>query len=592
MAPIARKYLPRVLAHGLTLAVLAALAAAQHPGPREIRASSQPYHLAPLTFHAQVSSVPVDAVVRDSNGLPVPGLTRANFRITVDGRPVPLVSFRLETAAAPALTPGARPGHLPASAPPSASAAPRHRFIALYFDDVNTSEGALGHARNAATRFVREALGPNDSAAVVTGSGIEEQGFTSNHAQLLAAIAALRAHPRAVQRVTSGCLRISPYQAYLIVNHLDPAAMAAAMANQAQCQQQIGVFTDSTTADYTQAIPGGDSASQTVIATADSVWNQTRGASLDTLHAIEAAVAMVGREPGDRELLLASGGFFGGTMEQSQGDTIQDALREHVTIDALDARGLYTEGPGIRLDESAELVKVPVAMYEFQESSKMSQQLEREAPLANLAQSTGGLFFHNNNDLTLGFMRLGLTPKITYALSFSPLALPSDGKFHHLKVEVAPDHHYTVQSRRGYFDPSPPSPAATLEQTLATAMQSRGSSHGVAANVKLTATAHGVAVDVHFDAGRLPFASQGARRREFLVLIAGLFTPGGRYVTGQRGTLDLALDSATYKRLRARGLGATLRLAAAPGAYRVRVALGEAIGGTLSAFSQSVTVHE
>ncbi|MGH3637057.1 MAG: VWA domain-containing protein, partial [Mycobacterium sp.] len=228
----------------LLLALATTAMATQRPRQAEMRASSGPYQLTPV-FRAEESSVPVEVVVRDPKGMPVAGLTRGSFRILDDGHTRPLASFTVETAPAPA--PGAGSGSV---APPplkSAAAAPgRPRSIALYFDDVNTTEADLDHARNAATRFVREALGSNDSVAVVTGSGLQEQTFTTSRARLLAAIADIHAHPRAVERATTGCLRITPYQAYLIVNHLDPGAMAAAMANQGQCDEQNGIVTTST----------------------------------------------------------------------------------------------------------------------------------------------------------------------------------------------------------------------------------------------------------------------------------------------------------------------------------------------------------
>lgn len=66
----------------------------------------------------------------------------------------------------------------------------------------------------------------------------------------------------------------------------------------------------------------------------------------------------------------------------------------------------------------------------------MEQQANRDV-LADLADATGGFFFHNNNDLDEGFRRLAGRPEFSYLLGFSPQNLKLDGKYHKLKVTLA-----------------------------------------------------------------------------------------------------------------------------------------------------------
>ena len=54
--------------------------------------------------------------------------------------------------------------------------------------------------------------------------------------------------------------------------------------------------------------------------------------------------------------------------------------------------------------------------------------------LGELADGTGGTFFHNNNDLVEGFRQTGATPEFMYVLGFSPQNLKFDGSYHSLKV--------------------------------------------------------------------------------------------------------------------------------------------------------------
>lgn len=586
-----------IAAVGLALG-FAPVLRAQRPGAGEVHISQRDYRLAPVVIRATSNSVSLDVVVRDRNGLPVAGLRREDFRILDNGEPRPLASFQVASAPAPP-APGNHPGAAPSNSTPAPAVANRPpRYLALYFDDVNTDNKALQQARNAALRFVMEALGPADRAAVLTGSGGVSQEFTADHARLQAAIAAVRTHPRA-EAHSPGCLRITAYQAYLIVNHLDPSALAAAMANQTQCDQQVGIVDDYTGKPVSSIIPAADAASMTVSGTAEAVWGQARAASIATLQSLQDAVDYTGRQPGQRELILASGGFLAGTLEGAQDEIIQMALHRQVTINSLEARGLYTEGPGLPIDEVSGLEQIPEAMYHFEETSKLSQEFEEESAMSNLAQSTGGLLFHNNNDLTLGFYRLGLTAATTYELSFAPQDLAHDGKFHRLKVEVTPDQHYTVEARRGYFAPSPEGSAADPQQapqeTIDAAMRSGTPAAGLPATVRVSALAAqdgpAAGVHVHLDVSGLPFRKDQSRERERLIFTAGIFDSTGKLVSGKQAEMDLALKDSTWRAMKANGLNASFSLAAPAGNYQVRCVIEDLNQRRLYAIAEPVVLQ-
>jgi len=58
-------------------------------------------------------------------------------------------------------------------------------------------------------------------------------------------------------------------------------------------------------------------------------------------------------------------------------------------------------------------------------------------------------FTNNNNDLALGFRRLGMVPETMYVLAFSPSGVAADGRFHSLKVRLAAGQRYSLQARLG-----------------------------------------------------------------------------------------------------------------------------------------------
>src|SRR5271163_4440578 len=81
-------------------------------------------------------------------------------------------------------------------------------------------------------------------------------------------------------------------------------------------------------------------------------------------------------------------------------------------------------------------------------------QLQDQNVLAELADGTGGVYFHNNNDLGLGFRRVASPPEFVYILGFSPRNEKMDGSFHTLRVTLRNSKDLTLQARQGYYAPS------------------------------------------------------------------------------------------------------------------------------------------
>ena len=82
--------------------------------------------------------------------------------------------------------------------------------------------------------------------------------------------------------------------------------------------------------------------------------------------------------------------------------------------------------------------------------------LANEDVMAELADATGGTFFHNNNDLGEGLNRIAAQPEFIYVLGFTPQNLKFDGSYHTLKVTLAKGvSGYQLQARRGYFVQQP-----------------------------------------------------------------------------------------------------------------------------------------
>ena len=75
-----------------------------------------------------------------------------------------------------------------------------------------------------------------------------------------------------------------------------------------------------------------------------------------------------------------------------------------------------------------------------------------ENVLAELADGTGGTYFHNSNDLQGGLQKLTAAPEYVYILELSLANIKMDGTYHPLNVKINRNG-LSLRARRGYFAP-------------------------------------------------------------------------------------------------------------------------------------------
>jgi VWFA-related protein len=170
-----------------------------------------------------------------------------------------------------------------------------------------------------------------------------------------------------------------------------------------------------------------------------------------TLSGIGDVVYKMTALPGQRVLILISPGFLSmGQEAMTTKSRIMDmAAQANVTVNALDARGLYSTE--IDASERGANTAYDLISGSMSENHRNSMS-EDQSVMAELADGTGGSFFHNSNDLVSGFRSLTLAPEFLYLLEFSPKDVRQDGTYHSLNVKVARDG-VRVRARRGYFAP-------------------------------------------------------------------------------------------------------------------------------------------
>ena len=121
--------------------------------------------------------------------------------------------------------------------------------------------------------------------------------------------------------------------------------------------------------------------------------------------------------PGQRLVVIASPGFLAETAEaiSEKAEILDAAAHANVMISALNARRLFTTNIDASQSGSYSPTTQTLISQYFEQSA-----IATEDVLAELAEGTGGTFFHNNNDLNEGFARVAAAPEVSYVLGFSP----------------------------------------------------------------------------------------------------------------------------------------------------------------------------
>src|SRR5258707_7707433 len=147
--------------------------------------------------------------------------------------------------------------------------------------------------------------------------------------------------------------------------------------------------------------------------------------------------------PGQRVLALVSPGFIPSTLQSEASEMVDRATRANIVINTIDARGLYApDVMGDIADPSIDTFRT--AGYKL--SYRVAAQSAQEDVLAQLADGTGGTFFHNRNDVDEAMREAGAAPSVSYLLGFSPQNLKIDGRYHTLKVSLANKEKFKVQA--------------------------------------------------------------------------------------------------------------------------------------------------
>jgi VWFA-related protein len=382
----------------------------------------------------------VPVVVRDKQGHVVRDLKKEDFQVFDNDKLHPLSGFTVEKHN---LTDSGLNGAVQASVP-----VVPERSIVFLFDDMHISAGDLALVRKAAANALTGTMSDSDIAAVVSLSGKTNSGLTRERDKLQQAIMSLQ--PQTINNLDSAeCPKIDYYQADLIENKHDSEASADAVRQVLNCSPGLDVKYN-----YNEAQSLAEAAARRVLNLGHQDIQATYASIADYVRRVSAL-------PGQRMLILISPGFLPIEQEARTAESriLDLAAQSNVMISALDARGLYTtelkaneRSPGFSTVLSAG------GSLQLQSEFRRGSMAIAEDAMGELANGTGGAFFHNSNDLNAGIKSLVQAPECIYVLELAVESSKPDGTYHRLKVKVDRDG-LELQARRGYSLLQPMKPA-------------------------------------------------------------------------------------------------------------------------------------
>ncbi len=399
-----------------------------------------------------VRAVNVEAVVTDSSGERVRGLSAADFRLLVDGKEVPIDYFTEianSQAAAPA-TPAADAGQAGTTgetAPQAPAFGTVGRSLLIFVDESFSLETDLEIVL-LRLQSALQALGPEDQVAVVAFDG-RRLTVLSDWSRDRAAIGAVLEAAR--QRPAHGILVKAEHQAVLNNAIFKAEAEVAASGEDGSVVPQLDLWPGSAA----PALRAGRSSLET--AALDSLAGlvpQSRSRVSRVGAATIAALRSFASAPGRKAALLLSGGWPLGTAPDVFPRLVETANLLGYTLYPIDVTGI--EAPPVQLTD-ARMGPVDLAaltgsamnvntVYTFI-SSDYEQDVELGLKL--LARETGGQASLNSNRLA-ALDRVLTDTSSYYWLGFSP-TWRADGRRHSIRVEVR-QRGLAVRSRNGYSD--------------------------------------------------------------------------------------------------------------------------------------------
>ncbi len=430
-----------------------------HPAPQSPSSPQIP------SIHVEVRQVLVPVVVTDPKGHSVLGLRSGDFKVFEDGVEQQIVSLTAESDGAARLflpKPAAPQLDTEPIAPPAEGTISPGQTYLIVLDTLNSQFGNFTQVRGALKNlFSKQQAGSTLYGLVVLSRSVN-------------VVQPLTRDPDAVLRA----LEDERFTRFILESKESSRAL-----DEIQLRRMLDDYC--TKCECEQNGPGGGICEQTIefhriesFATSSS--EDDSGELRTFLQQVRGLAEQLGAVPGKRALILISDGFtiqpgrnlFGliaiylndpsialhnsiPPLDSEVNAVLQLADDRNVAFYTLDSRGVYVTPPG-GVDVTAPPLSskmAPIVMPRMERQDRLAA-VEKDDGLVDLAESTGGLFFGNSNDMLKGLRQALADGRAYYVLAYNSSDKLANGKFR--KIEITVDKkNVRLRAKRGYWAPAP-----------------------------------------------------------------------------------------------------------------------------------------
>jgi VWFA-related protein len=436
-----------------------------------------------------VRQVLVPVIVTDKKGRSVGGLTPSDFQIAEDGVAQEIVAFTREVAqrggGTSASLGSASSAPNATGGPAIATAAPKHIWI-ICLDALHTSSADFVRARDA----IGKSLGSLDH---IGGPSAGDQFVLLSIGRQLHVLQPATNDPSLIRAKVNG-------KAFTSLPIESNSAQLATAVNDVRRQMDIycakcpcgrgASNRQSTCALEVQRIKQGLDARSEQFREYDNGFFAQFNSVIAELAKLDGRRSLILISDGftltpGRELLAAAGAYLPNSpyftpgpavnMQSALDRSLKIAAAENIMVSVIDSRGNYTPGArqGGLMDASTaapgstgrqEVLTSRNAagntmrggtLLEDADSKWSSVEFDNGSALAQLASATGGVYFHDSNDLQKGLHEALDDSRETYVLAYVPKNITQDGKFRQITVKVnlgnAKGETVVIRAKAGYW---------------------------------------------------------------------------------------------------------------------------------------------
>jgi len=552
----------------------AAAAAASGPGAAGKASAPSPGGEGSFIESVDVTVVNVEVYVTDKKGNRVNGLTRDDFDLFEDGKPVKITNFYAVEGGRPTagFTPQQPEETLPGQPPPERKGGPppvpedqRLRLI-VYLDNFNIHPFNRNRVLREVRVFLHDHIGREDRVMLATYDRElhVRTGFTSDPDVVNAVLTE--------QEKVTGSAVHGDSDRKLVLDRIDESSSASEALGFARGYAE-SVFNDLTFSidalgkmvDTMAGLPGR----KAILYVSDGLPMK---AGEDMFYAVQNKYPDGSGALNDSMDFDASRRFH---------ELTSKANANRVTFYTIDAGGLRTY-------ESVSAENATNSQGIFLDSIVLSNM---QAPLQTLAEDTGGVAIINANKVLPDLERVASDFNTFYSLGYSPVHA-GDGRFHKVDVKVKKKG-LVARHREGYRDKST---ATQMSDSTLAVLQFQFEQNPLAINLDFghtTAREDGfflVPVQVRIPLGRLTLVPRAKTQEASVRLFFAAIDADGNTSEVQQAKVPISIPNADVAKAKGKYYVYTVSLLMRPGQSRIAVGLRDEAAAAASFVARGINV--